>query len=149
MASINLQDLVDILTTSISPVALISGIGLLLLSMTNRLGRVIDRARILSGEIKGKEAADLEKNRNQIAILYRRSKILRAAISCASISVLCASLIIVSLFLIFILSFSLHNAVMILFFIALILLITSIAFFIKDLRVSLNAFTLEIQDHIE
>ena len=37
---------VQILTASIAPVIVISGVGLLLLSITNRCGRVIDRARL-------------------------------------------------------------------------------------------------------
>lgn|SRR5215469_4480657 len=38
---------VQILTASIAPVIVISGIGLVLLSITNRYGRAIDRARLL------------------------------------------------------------------------------------------------------
>ena len=45
-----ISDLVTILQTAISPVILISGVGLLLLTMTNRLGRTIDRSRGLSDE---------------------------------------------------------------------------------------------------
>jgi hypothetical protein len=37
---------VQILTASIAPVIVISGVGLLLLSITKRYGRVIDRARL-------------------------------------------------------------------------------------------------------
>jgi len=36
-----------VLELAVSPAILVSGIGLLLLSMTNRFGRMIDRARIL------------------------------------------------------------------------------------------------------
>ena len=43
-----LIDLVPILQMAVGPVILISGVGLLLLSMTNRLGRVIDRSRLLA-----------------------------------------------------------------------------------------------------
>ena len=41
-------EVTKILQTSISPVVLISGIGLLVLSMTNRFARTTDRARALS-----------------------------------------------------------------------------------------------------
>jgi hypothetical protein len=39
-----------VLQTAIGPVILISGVGLLLFSMTNRSGRVIDRARLLDAK---------------------------------------------------------------------------------------------------
>ena len=42
----SLKDLLPVLQVAIGPVILISGVGLLLLSMTNRLGRTIDRATI-------------------------------------------------------------------------------------------------------
>ena len=38
--------LIPVLQTAIGPMILISGVGLLLLSMTNRLGRVIDRLNL-------------------------------------------------------------------------------------------------------
>jgi hypothetical protein len=42
---------VQILTASIAPVIVISGVGLLLLSISNRYGRAIDRARLLAREL--------------------------------------------------------------------------------------------------
>jgi hypothetical protein len=47
----SLTEVISVLQTAIGPVILISGVRLLLLSMTNRLGRVIDRARVLSREL--------------------------------------------------------------------------------------------------
>ena len=45
MSEFGVSELIPVLQTAIGPVILISGVGLLLLTMTNRLGRVIDRAR--------------------------------------------------------------------------------------------------------
>ncbi len=42
---------VQILTASIAPVIVISGVGLLLLSISNRYGRAIDRVRQLAREL--------------------------------------------------------------------------------------------------
>ncbi len=44
---ISIKELIPVLQVAIGPVILISGVGLLLLSMTNRLSRVIERARNL------------------------------------------------------------------------------------------------------
>jgi hypothetical protein len=57
----SVSQLIPVLQTAIGPVILISGVGLLLLTMTNRLGRVIDRSRILSqncAELKGMKSPD-------------------------------------------------------------------------------------------
>ena len=45
----SVAQLLPVLQTAIGPMILISGIGLLLLTMTNRLGRAIDRTRTLVG----------------------------------------------------------------------------------------------------
>ena len=45
MTTSTVHDIVPVLQIAIGPVILISGVGLLLLTMTNRLGRAIDRAR--------------------------------------------------------------------------------------------------------
>lgn len=43
MQSISLTELVPILQLAVGPVILISGVGLLLLTLTNRFGRMLDR----------------------------------------------------------------------------------------------------------
>jgi hypothetical protein len=47
-----LHELVPTIQLAIGPVILVSGVGLLLLSMTNRFGRVIDRSRQLSEAVR-------------------------------------------------------------------------------------------------
>ena len=46
-----IQNFTHFLQSCITPVALISGIGLLLLTITNRLGRTIDRTRQLVADL--------------------------------------------------------------------------------------------------
>ena len=76
----NIQYLIQLLQSSISPIVLISGVGLLLLSQTNRLGRVIDRTRALIKEIETNPDVK-EKISVQVNILYKRARILRFSIS--------------------------------------------------------------------
>ena len=72
----NLNELIPVLQVATGPVILISGVGLLLLTMTNRLGRTIDRARQLAREVNSPDA-----NRThvaeQVATIYRRARVLR------------------------------------------------------------------------
>jgi len=148
MQPMGLEQLARVLQTSISPVALISGIGLHLLSMTNRLGRTIDRARSLSREIHQNPQGENEKSVVQIRIIYQRSRNLRLAITLASLSMLCASLIVVLLFVINVANIRLHEIIMVLFTISLLLLVSSIILFIKDIGLSLNALKHEIDEHL-
>jgi hypothetical protein len=47
----------------ISPIVLISGVGLLLLSLTNRLARTIDKSRMIVTELENEPVADKDKKR--------------------------------------------------------------------------------------
>lgn len=132
-----LQDLVPILQVAIGPVILISGVGLLLLSMTNRFGRIIDRSRQLT---RDRHPGSTE----QISILLRRAHLLRAAIALAALSVLLAALLIIGLFLGVLFSAGLAHIVAALFITCMISLIGAILLFIADLNLSLTALKLEI-----
>jgi hypothetical protein len=66
----SVEQLIPVLQTAIGPVILISGVGLLLLTMTNRLGRAIDRARILAGEIQNADDVKRVKIAGQLQILW-------------------------------------------------------------------------------
>lgn len=95
----NLIEIVPFLQTAIGPVILISGVGMLLLVMTNRFGRAVDRSRQLMVEQRKAEAGGAEDRgslRDQIRILFRRARLLRRAIGLASGSVLWAALLIAS-----------------------------------------------------
>ena len=132
-----LQDLIPTLQVAIGPVILISGVGLLLLSMTNRFGRIIDRSRHLTLDHRPSSGA-------QIEILLKRAVILRMAITLASLSVLMVALLIVTLFLGALLNFDLMLLVAGLFIACMLALIASVILFIADLNLSLTALKLEI-----
>jgi hypothetical protein len=141
-------ELTGILQASISPVALISGVGLLLLSMTNRFGRTADRARILAAQLRTAAPQEREYLDIQIRILYRRSGILRAAILLASASILFASLLIVALFVAFLVGTTAKDYVVLLFAMSFLGLIASVLLFIHDMRLALEALRLEVRGHI-
>ncbi|MBL8152442.1 MAG: DUF2721 domain-containing protein, partial [Blastocatellia bacterium] len=60
MEASRVNELTEILQTAISPVVMISGVGLLVMSLTNRLARTTDRARALSKDIKESRNINVE-----------------------------------------------------------------------------------------
>ncbi len=141
-------ELIPVLQVAIGPVILISGVGLLLLSMTNRLGRVIDRARILDRELRPESGEDPHRNREQLQILAFRARLLRRAIVLASISVLLAACLIISLFVATLLKLNAGGLILVLFMGCLGTLIGSMIEFIRDINKTLAAFRLEICDSL-
>ena len=142
----NIQNLIQLMQSAISPIVLISGVGLLLLSLTNRLGRVIDRSRFLVHEIEaGKDTA---RKHIQIGILFKRAKILRASITLISITILLASLMILLLFLGYFSNIHISNLFTIFFVIAIMGLIFAIIVFLIDVAISLKALKIQVSDYL-
>ena len=140
----SVTQLIPILQTAIGPMILISGFGLLLLTMTNRLGRVIDRARILAGQHPSATADRQAKVKAQLHILWRRARLIRAAIALASTSALAAAILIIVLF--FAALWQVETAWVIggLFIGSMTCLIGSLIVFIHDINQSLAALKLEL-----
>jgi len=140
------HDLVPTLQLAIGPVILVSGIGLLLLSMTNRFGRVIDRSRASATELQSAAAEDRDRIIAQIRVLVRRARIVRSAIALAAVSVLLAGLLIISLFLAALLDIDLSVPIVLIFSGCILALIASLILFISDINLSLNALWLELPE---
>jgi hypothetical protein len=141
-----LADLIPVLQVAVGPVILISGVGLLLLSMTNRLGRAIDRARILHQELPGEGSADQNRTRAQLRILWRRADIIRKSIILASVSLLLAACLIITLFAAALFRLDAGGIIVFLFVGCLVALIGSLLLFIRDINQALWALRLELED---
>lgn len=144
---ISVVQLVRILSASIAPVIVISGVGLLLLSMSNRYGRVIDRARELGKDLNLAAAQEATRRRQlveQVDITYRRARLLRAAIIASSLCIVFVALTVLSLFAGQILRQELDYVSVPFFGFGLLSLLASLYFFIQDVSISLVALELEI-----
>lgn len=140
-----LNELIPILQTAIGPVILISGVGLLILSMTNRLGRAIDRARSLAGKYPQTTAEHQSAMLDQLHTLWRRAKTLRLAIGLASLSVLLAGVLIISLFVTALFHLEIVWWVSGVFIGCLASLTGSLVAFMYDMQLSLAALKVEME----
>jgi hypothetical protein len=139
-------DLIPILQVAIGPVILISGVGLLLLTMTNRFGRIIDRTRQLSRELRSAQPPESDLALAQLDILRTRARIVRGAIAAASVSVLLAAVLIIVIFVGALFKRSFGVPVVGLFASCLLSLIGALLLFIRDVNLSLRALRLEVGD---
>lgn len=142
------EELTRLLQTSISPVALISGIGLLLLAMANRYARTTDGARTLARLYRDAPDRDRESLRIQIRILFDRSRILRLAIIFASFSIFCVCLLIIAVFAAHFFGFRFEDPIIVFFALSFLSLVAAMLLFIRDLTMSLNALKQELKDFV-
>ena len=144
MPSTRLSDLIPALQVSIGPVILISGIGLVLLSLTNRFGRAVDRSRQLIRELRGASDADRLRLAGQVQNLYRRARLIQISIVLATVSVLFAAVLIITLFFTVLMNWELAVLVSLLFIGCLASLIVALITFILEIHLSLKALRLEL-----
>lgn len=140
----NLEQLVPVLQLSVGPVIVISGVGLIVLSMTNRYGRVIDRSRTLAHEIRSQMNYDVNQARLQLQILLRRARVLRMAIALASMSLLLAATLVIVLFMSELMGFNNAAPIIVLFIACMVSLVFGLIAFLIDINMSLSALTLEV-----
>jgi Protein of unknown function (DUF2721) len=145
MANTTLSELIPVLQVAIGPVILISGVGLLLLTLTNRYGRAIDRSRQLTQEMGGLAGGERERLARQVEILYRRARLIQVSVIMAAICLLLVAVLISVLF--FTALFKLEDGLLIaiIFIACMASLIVSLLAFIREVQLSLHALKLELE----
>lgn len=141
--ALSLESLIPTLQLAIGPVILISGVGLLLLCMTNRIARVIDRARIVAADCEIVGHDEREVCYTKLEILSQRAKILRTSIAMAAVSVLLVAVLVILLFCGALFGAEIAGVIVALFAGCMCSLIGSLVFFIRDVNLSLQALWLD------
>ncbi|MGO8702019.1 MAG: DUF2721 domain-containing protein [Limisphaerales bacterium] len=144
MPATPLDEIVPVLQVAIAPVILISGVGLLLLSLTNRFGRAVDRTRQIHQQMREAAGGDRLRLADQVEVIYRRARLIQYAIVLGTLSALFAAMLILTLFFSALMRW--QSTVLIgLFFVGCLLtLVMSLMVFIMDIRLSLIALKLEL-----
>ncbi|MEI7695196.1 MAG: DUF2721 domain-containing protein [Chlorobium sp.] len=141
------RELVPILQTAIGPMILISGLGLLLLTMTNRLGRIIDRSRSLLDDLESYPEAYILRINKEVAILWKRARYIRISILLACFTCFGASWLIILLFLSALIDLNLPMLLSGIFIVSMLCLSSSLLFFFFDVNMTLSALKIEMESH--
>ena len=140
----DLKAILPLIQLSITPVILISGLGALVISMTTRMGRIVDRSRNLAGlvrQAKGEERKHIE---HQLEIMFRRARLMRLAMTLVISSIFTSGLLILLLFVGQLLEVEIAKAVLGVFMLSVMFMVGGMGAFIRDVFVSLQALDLEV-----
>jgi hypothetical protein len=118
---------------AVAPVFLLTGIGAILAVMTNRLGRIIDRARILEANLDSASPKLVTTFRTDLAILSRRAKLISRAITLCTTTALLICTVIAVLFLSGFLRFDATIPVAALFIAAMVSFFLGLLWFLKEI----------------
>ncbi|KAA0444650.1 MAG: DUF2721 domain-containing protein [Candidatus Thioglobus sp.] len=134
-----------VLQLAIAPMILISGVGFVLSALIDRYGRAIGALRAFISAIEDeKQAAKHAKLKEELKIVFKRTKLLKFSIGFSVLSLLFISILVLVLFFMALLAINLLNFSIALFVISLSAFIVSLVLFMFDINLSLRALELEI-----
>jgi hypothetical protein len=130
-----ITDIAQIIQLAVAPVFLLSGIGAMLAVMTNRLSRIVDRARRVDAGAKTSppEVMDPEP---ELKLLSRRAKLIALSIGLCTITALLISAVIAILFLGAFLTFDAAVLVALIFIAAMLAFIAALIFFLREVMLA-------------
>jgi hypothetical protein len=94
----HVADASRLIQLAIAPVFLLTGVATLLGVLSSRLGRTIDRGRVLESLLENADPAHLDRMHGELAVLSRRAKLIYRAISLGVITALLICTVIAALF---------------------------------------------------
>jgi len=144
---VNIEAFTKLLQLSISPIVVISAVGLLLLSVTNRLGRAIDRARALVKELD-EGGGNTGESRGQLRVIVRRCGLLRFSISLIIGSIFASCMMILLLFALIFWGAPVEVAILTVFGLNIACLLGSVLGFLADIWLSLSALKIVVARHL-
>jgi Protein of unknown function (DUF2721) len=137
------MDIAHVVQSSVAPVFLLTGVASTLGVLTNRLARVVDRARALEERLE-REPARRGALLADLRVLERRSRYINAAISMCAAAALFVALVVVSLFADAFLGLELAKAIALLFVAAMVCLAVAYMAFFVEIRIAVAGLRIGI-----
>jgi len=145
----SITSLAGIIQIAVAPVFLLAGIAGFLNVMSGRLGRIVDRARVVERRVKViADDARLELASRELLTLWRRVRIINWSIGMCTASGLMVCIVVVGLFLGDFWSMDIGTFVVVTFVLAMLLLIISLLLFIREVQLATHVLVagLEVVD---
>lgn len=132
-------DIAHVIQLAVAPVFLLTGVGTLLAVLTNRLGRAVDRSRVVEKLLIERTGEALTAAHEELALLSRRTQLIYTAITLAVFCALFICLLIAVAFIDAFLAANLAKAIGALFVVAMLALIGSLMVFLREIFVAVTS----------
>lgn len=135
----DLQAVIAVLQTALTPAFLLVALGSLLNILTGRLSRIVDRARDLQDRYATTNGLEHERLVDELRILEKRMKVVGKSILFGVLSAVTVCIMIGLLFLMGLTSFSKAWIIVAVFMVALGLMAGSLGLFVREVRLATRA----------
>jgi hypothetical protein len=126
-------DMAHVIQLSVAPVFLLSGIGAMLSVLGTRVGRIIDRSRLIEGELAGAHERLHAELHCELALLSRRARLANWAITLCTACALLVCTVIAALFIGASLNYDTSTLIALLFITAMAVLIAGLVCFLQEI----------------
>jgi hypothetical protein len=137
-------DIAHLIQVALTPIFLMTAVGVTLNVLTNRLARIVDRARNLENSLNRPESVAPADAHRQLGVLARRSVYINAAITLIIASGLLISLVVVLLFVNAFLRWNLSASIAIVFVLSMLSLALSLLAFLIEVRIATRALRIGV-----
>jgi len=137
----HLTDISHVIQLAVAPVFLLTAIATLINALNSRLGRIVDRRRVVQERLHTKEDDAAEAARLEIAMLVRRSRLVYYAIFCAVLAALLVCLVVAGAFLGALLGVDLARGVAAFFIAAMLAMIAGLGLFLREVFLAVRSGT--------
>jgi len=134
----HITEIARVIQLSVAPVFLLTAIGTIIGALNIRLGRVVDRRRVVKDRLHSLDQEAARDAKDELALLARRSRLIYHAIFAAVTSALLVCLVVASAFIGALIAFEVARLVAVLFVLAMIALVICLATFLREIFVSLT-----------
>jgi hypothetical protein len=131
----------QVIQLAVAPVFLLAGVGATLNVLATRIGRIIDRARLMEAELPKADAATAADLHKRLAVLSKRASLINRAIALCVLCGLLVSLVVAALFVSSALRIELALPIAIVFVVALLSLAAALVYFLREVFIATAALT--------
>lgn len=135
----NIGDIAHVIQLAVAPVFLLTAIGTMLAVLTNRLGRAVDRSRVVENLLSNLADESLANAHEELLLLARRVRLIYVAIVLAVMSALFVCLLIAGAFIDAFIAANLARAIAVLFVLAMLALIGSLTVFLREIFLAVTS----------
>jgi hypothetical protein len=121
---------------AVAPVFLLTGVGATLNVLATRIGRIIDRARIMEDQLSKATAELAAKLHERLGVLSKRAKLVNRAIVFTVLSGILIAMVVAALFVSAVLRIDLALPIAISFVLALLSLATALVYFLREVFIA-------------
>jgi len=145
-AAVQATDVAHLIQVALTPIFLISAIGVTLNVLTSRLARIVDRARAMESQVSRPdyrpEGRDLHE---ALGVLARRARFINSAITLITLSALFIALVVVMLFVNAFAHWDLAAFIAIMFILSMLSLAGALTAFLIEVRIATKTLRIGIE----